>query len=71
LWLFSVKPAEYLVNDAFRVKLVVLAVAMANVMLFQSLTKQNVTGSVARIGAAVSLCLWLSVLIAGRWIGFV
>lgn len=62
LWLFSVKPAEYIVNDAFRWKVVLLIVALLNVAI------QHRTPT--RISSASSLLLWLSVLVAGRWIGF-
>jgi hypothetical protein len=72
LWLFSVKPAEYLENEAFRWKLVLLVVALANVTFQHWRTRSSaieMTG-ITRVSAALSLCLWLSVLIAGRWIGF-
>jgi hypothetical protein len=70
-WLFSVKPGEYLANPAFRWKLVLLALALVNVGL-QHRSPGVVHGSSAvRVRAGLSLCLWLSVLVAGRWIGFV
>ena len=72
LWLFSVKPAEYLANEAFRWKAILLVIALANVAHQHRGAK---TGwieltTATRISAALSLCLWLSVLVAGRWIGF-
>jgi hypothetical protein len=72
LWLFSVKPAEYLGNDAFRWKVAVLGIALANVA-FQhgrSIARSFELTPATRARAAVSLCLWLSALVAGRWIGF-
>jgi hypothetical protein len=63
LWLFTVKPEEYLANDAFRWKAALLAIALVNIAV------QHL-GSATRISAALSLGLWLSVLVAGRWIGF-
>lgn len=70
LWLFSTKPAEYLANDAFRVKLALLALALVNIA-FMHLRKDSFRPSATtRITAALSLGLWLSVLLAGRWIGF-
>lgn len=70
-WLFSVKPAEYLENAAFRWKLALLALALVTVG-FQHWGAGFLRMSPAtRIRAAFSLCLWLSVLVAGRWIGFV
>ena len=72
LWLFSVKPEEYLANQAFLWKVALLAIAFANIA-FQhwGLTRRGLNlGNAARLSAALSLCLWLAVLVAGRWIGF-
>ena len=76
LWLFTVKPVEYLGNAAFLSKMVLLGLALANVGLQhrgrhfrRALAGENVHGSV-RVIACCSATLWLSVLVAGRWIGF-
>jgi hypothetical protein len=70
-WLFSVKPDEYLANPAFRWKLVLLVCALVNVG-FQHRNPGFMRASpAARVRAGLSLCLWVSVLVAGRWIGFV
>jgi hypothetical protein len=72
LWLFSVKPADYLANEAFRWKALLLVIALANVVFQQRGVKAAGIGRTpaTTISAALSLCLWLSVLVAGRWIGF-
>ena len=77
LWLFSMKPAEYLGNSAFLWKAGLLALALANVALqhanrgfAQALSGGEVRPSV-RLSALGSILLWPSVLVAGRWIGFV
>jgi hypothetical protein len=70
-WLFSVKPEEYLANPAFRWKLVLLMLALVNVGLQQRSPGFMRRLSAMRVRAGLSLCLWLSVLVAGRWIGFV
>lgn len=73
LWLFSVKPAEYVENTAFRWKLLLLVVALVNVA-FQHYASQLQGSSpslATRVSAALSVTLWLAVLVAGRWIGFV
>jgi hypothetical protein len=62
-WLFSVKPAEYWANEAFRWKALLLAIALANVAVQHA-------GRPTRVSAALSLGAWLSILVAGRWIGF-
>lgn len=72
LWLFSVKPAEYWANDAFRWKLALLALALVNVAIQHRALRdagENVSAA-TRVSALLSLCLWPAVLVAGRWIGF-
>jgi hypothetical protein len=72
LWLFSVKPAEYLANEAFLWKAALLAIALVNVAVQHRVVMRRgiQLGRATRISAGLSLCLWLSVLVAGRWIGF-
>lgn len=67
LLLFSVRPFDYLNNDAFLVKLSLLLLAGLNALLFQRVRAPEVR----RIQAGLSLALWLVVLFAGRWIGFI
>jgi len=77
LWLFSMKPAEYLANSAFLWKVALLAPALANVALQhanRSYALALAGGAVrltVRLAALGSILMWLSVLVAGRWIGFV
>ena len=77
LWLFSVKPREYLGNAAFLWKMALLALALINVVLQHrsrlfhlALAGGDIHLSV-RLVACCSAILWLSVLVAGRWIGFI
>ncbi len=70
-WLFSVKPDEYLANAAFRWKLVLLGLALVNIGLQHWGAGLPHMSPAVRVRAGISLCLWLSVLVAGRWIGFV
>jgi len=77
LWLFTVKPAEYLANEAFLWKLGLLAVALLNIVVLHrstSFARALIDGAPragVRVAAFCSAVLWLSVLVAGRWIGFV
>ena len=77
LWLFSMKPAEYLANNAFLWKAALLALALANVAMQhanRSYAQALAGGTVrltVRLAALGSILMWLSVLVAGRWIGFV
>ena len=76
LWLFSVKPEEYLANTGFLTKRALLVVAIGNIALqhrgrhFRFAVEGGKIQPRVRILAAVSVVTWLSVLIAGRWIGF-
>jgi hypothetical protein len=72
LWLFSVKPVEYWANEAFRWKLALLALALANVAIQHRALRhsgENVSAA-TRVSALLSLCFWPAALVAGRWIGF-
>lgn len=76
-WLFSVNPADYLQNTAFRWKLLLLTLALANVVVqhrqWRSLGLPDATRALparVRVLAGVSALLWIATLIAGRWIGF-
>ena len=77
LWLFSVKPEEYAENPAFLFKAALLVLAVCNIGLqhrgkhFDTALRSGHAPVRVRVLAAVSVILWLSVLVAGRWIGFV
>jgi hypothetical protein len=66
--LFSVRPVDYVANLVFRTKMLLLVVAVANALLFTSLRMHRRGGAPL---ALVSIGLWLSVLFAGRLIGFI
>jgi len=76
LWLFSVKPSEYLANTAFLTKMALLTIAIGNIALqhhgrdFRLAVEGGGIRPRVRILAALSAVMWLSVLVAGRWIGF-
>jgi len=74
--LFTANPGEYATNPAFRIKLLLLAFAVLNAALVtrSHAWAQVLSGAAPtkalRLMAAVSAILWLSILLAGRWIGF-
>jgi hypothetical protein len=77
LWLFSVRPSDYLGNPAFLFKLAILVLAMANIVWqhasvdwAQVLQGKGSTRAV-QLRAIASIALWLAALVAGRWIGFI
>lgn len=77
VWLFSVKPREYVTNPAFLTKMVLLVLALANIAIqhlrepFRAALRGDGVATSVRFFALLSALLWLSVLLAGRWIGFV
>lgn len=77
LWLFSLKPVEYAENPAFLFKVALLVLASCNIALqhrgkrFDTALRSGHPSVRVRALAAASAILWLSVLVAGRWIGFV
>ncbi len=77
LWLFTVNPKDYVSNPAFLAKLALLAFALVNIGLqhrgqrFRAALAGNDVDPAVRAFAASSAVLWLAVLVAGRWIGFV
>lgn len=76
LWLFSVRPDHYVENTAFLAKMALLAFTLANIGLqhghggYRRALCTGVVPWTVRLFAAASTCLWLGVLLAGRWIGF-
>lgn len=69
--LASVKLSRYLDNPAFLLKMGLLALALLNIALFHYVLKKSERTVRMRLSAALSLTLWISILGAGRAIGFV
>lgn len=74
--LFSVRPVEYAGNAAFLIKLLLVGLGTANAV-FVHLSRDWAEMIVAeeaslllKLGALFSLAIWLSAVLAGRWIGF-
>ncbi|CDZ61144.1 DUF6644 family protein [Neorhizobium galegae] len=76
LCLFSVRPLEYARNPAFLAKLGFVALGLVNVAVvhFSSGWRTVLAGdaptAALRFSAVLSIVLWISAVIAGRWIGF-
>jgi hypothetical protein len=70
LTLFSVQPRDYLQNTAFLIKMGLLVLALVNAALFTSFRAHRQVGAAARSMAFVSALLWISVAVAGRFIGY-
>ena len=73
--LFSVRPVEYAGNPAFLAKLGLVALGLLNVAVQHSsgIRRAIFTGNISaavRLSAILSIVIWISAVIAGRWIGF-
>ena len=75
--LFSSKATMYVDNPAFQIKMIALALAGMNMLTFQLVTSRTMSDwdngpapVPARIAGGISLMLWITVVAAGRWIGF-
>jgi hypothetical protein len=76
--LFTSQPALYLENTAFRIKLALLLLAGLNMAIFHLWTQRGIAvwdeeGPIpvgARLAGLISLCLWVGVVFAGRFVGF-
>jgi hypothetical protein len=76
--LFSAKATAYAGNFFFRGKLVLLALAGLNMIVFHAFVGRDIAGwsmtakppVAARIAGGLSLLLWIAVVAFGRWIGF-
>ena len=77
--LFSSEAAKMYVNPAFRLKMLLICLAGMQALIFQLLARRNLTvwderaavPVAARIGGLISILLWIGVVAAGRWIGFI
>jgi uncharacterized membrane protein len=76
--LFSANALTYAHNTFFRVKMVFLVLLFANSLFFGLFTRRDIGAwddaprppLRVRASGAVSLGLWIAVVICGRWIGF-
>jgi uncharacterized membrane protein SirB2 len=62
-------PRRYFANPVFQLKFVMLVPALALAALFHRTNLPE--GRLARPLAAISMCLWLAIAMAGRWIAYV
>ncbi len=75
---FSANATTYWFNTAFRFKMLAILLAGVNMAVFQLLTFRGVaawdrnapTPRAARVAAALSILIWISVIVLGRVIGF-
>ncbi len=78
LLLFYAKPLVYYHNLFFRLKLLILIVAMGNILFFHKRVQSGVNGwdlssaipKSARASAVISICSWILIVVAGRMIAY-
>ena len=74
--LFSVNPLEYAGNPAFLTKITLLALGVTNAALlhltpqWRAAVKGGPISLRIRLSALLSMMIWTSAVVAGRWIGF-
>ncbi len=69
--MFASQYGELLANRAFLVKMALLVVAGSNAVLFHWRGGWAVHDRTARAQSALSLGVWISIIICGRWIAYV
>jgi hypothetical protein len=58
-------------REAFTVKMIALAFALLfTFLVFNPMVRRGASGAGVRAAAGVTMALWLTVAMAGRWIGF-
>jgi hypothetical protein len=78
LLMFASAAVKYWGIDWFRAKLILLALAGVNMLVFQFITSRRIRmwdlrlppPCAARVAGAISIILWISIVVCGRWIGF-
>jgi hypothetical protein len=70
---FGIKAEEYYYNALFRTKLALFALVAVHALIFRPrvYNNSNPRASVGRLAAGLSLLLWLSIVAAGRGIGYI
>lgn len=70
-WLFSSRASEYAGQPLFLLKLSLILLALGNALASLRVGTAQATPTQRHFFAGASLFLWLAVLFAGRWLGFV
>jgi len=68
--MFSIRASEYAAMPVFLAKVSLIVLAVLNFLFFLSLREGVSSPNLLRASAALSLILWLGVLLCGRFIGF-
>ena len=68
--MFASQPGELLANRAFTLKMGLVACAGVNAAWFHARDGLRRLDRCARVQTALSLGLWIAVMICGRWIAY-
>jgi hypothetical protein len=76
--LWTSEAAHLYINPAFRLKMLMILMIGLNASFFELVTRRNVkewdvnTGTpiAAKLAGFLSICLWMGVVVAGRWIAY-
>jgi hypothetical protein len=77
--LFSSEATKMVVNPAFRIKLILIGLGGVHAFIFRWISCRDMadweveskTPMRAKVAGLVSIALWVGVIAAGRWIGFI
>jgi hypothetical protein len=77
-FMFAAKPHSYFSNLSFQIKMLLMAAAFLNMLMFHLIPYRSVhswddgvpSPPLAKLACGVSLTLWVSIVLMGRWIGF-
>jgi len=76
--MFAPNAVTYVGNTAFQLKMLALAAVGINMLIFQSVSARSVATwdqhasapSTVKLAGVLSILLWITVILLGRWIGF-
>jgi hypothetical protein len=70
--LFITRPAAYAANPAFQIKMGLLVFSAINVfLLYRKWQPDKPASTAVQFSAALSLCAWVGIIFAGRWVGHI
>ncbi|TAG50266.1 MAG: hypothetical protein EAZ30_00790 [Betaproteobacteria bacterium] len=69
--MFLSRAGDFISNGAFLIKMLLLFAAATNAGILHSRGRLDATHFVTRMQAAVSLIIWITVIVCGRWIAYV
>jgi hypothetical protein len=69
--MFLSRASDFIANSAFLLKMLLLFTAGTNAGILHSRGPLDATNLATRLQAALSLAIWIAVIVSGRWIAYV